>query len=238
MKPQKKLNMLRIIFGISAIVLLLIAIGAAFNTNRFLEKAVATEGVVIDLVEKGSTDSGNTLYAPVVAFTTKEGEQVEFVSASSSYPPAYELNESIEVLYLPEKPTDAKIKGTFSLWGVSIITGILGVVFSIFPLVLFLIGNRKAKLKEMLLRNGYEIKAQYLGVRQNQSLSVGGAHPYIIEAQWQEPVSKKLHVFKSENIWFNPESFVNAEEIKVWIDHPKQPKKYWMDISFLPEMAG
>ncbi len=237
MKPQKTIRTMQIVFGAVAMIFLIASISAAINTLNFLENAIGTEGEVIALAESRSSDSHNSLYAPVVMFTTTEGKEEVFVSSSSSYPAAYDVGESIEVLYLEEDPSEVKIKGFFSFWGISFITGVMGVMFAIFPVTMLVIGIKKTKKKAMLKRNKITIKAKYLGVRMNTMVSINGAQPYVIEAQWKEPNSNKVHVFKSENIWFDPSDFINTEELTIFVDHPRKPKNYWMDISFLPKLA-
>ncbi len=237
MKPQKTIRTMQIVFGATAMIFLIASISAAINTLNFLENAIGTEGEVIALAESRSSDSHNSLYAPVVMFTTTEGKEEVFVSSSSSYPAAYDVGESIEVLYLEEDPSEVKIKGFFSFWGISFITGGMGVMFAIFPVTMLVIGIKKTKKKAMLKRNKITIKAKYLGVRMNTMVSINGAQPYVIEAQWKEPNSNKVHVFKSENIWFDPSDFINTEELTVFVDDPRKPKSYWVDISFLPKLA-
>ena len=58
----------------------------------------------------------------------------------------------------------------------------------------------------------------------------------MIVSQWQNPATSKLHIFESDNIWFDPTDFIKTDKIKVWIDR-KNPKKYMVDLSFLPEVA-
>ena len=48
-------------------------------------------------------------------------------------------------------------------------------------------------------------------------------------------VSNKLRVFHSENLWFDPTRFATAKTVTVLLD-PKDPKRYHMDVSFLPEL--
>ena len=67
--------------------------------------------------------------------------------------------------------------------------------------------------------------------------SVNGQHPWRILAQWQNPATGKLHLFHSENLWFDPSRFVATQkQVRVLID-PQQPNRYSMDLSFLPELA-
>ena len=91
--------------------LLFFAIGSGLTyRQRTLEKqGLEAQGVVVALQE--NSDSDGSTYAPVVQFKTAEGQSVEFVSSYSSSPPSYDVGEPVIVVYPPEKPKDAIIKG-------------------------------------------------------------------------------------------------------------------------------
>lgn len=46
-----------------------------------------------------------------------------------------------------------------------------------------------------------------------------------------------MHVFVSDCIWFDPTDHIDTDELTVLIDKDS-PKKYYVDISFLPEVAS
>ena len=61
--------------------------------------------------------------------------------------------------------------------------------------------------------------------------------PYAIFAQWYDPATNNIHVFKSQSIWFDPTDHAEiGDGIEVLID-ANNPKRYYVDVSFLPEMA-
>ena len=45
-----------------------------------------------------------------------------------------------------------------------------------------------------------------------------------------------MHVFESDNVWFDPTSYVKGRKITVFIENDN-PKKYLVDLSFLPKLA-
>lgn len=204
------------------------------NTQTFLDNAIRIEGVVIDLVRSRSSDS--TTYAPMVRFKTSQGTTIEFTSTTSSNPPAYSRGEQVEVLYEAIQPHSAKIDSFFSIWGGAVIVGGIGIVFFMVGFGMVLSGLRKAKNKEYLLQRGVRINTQFQSVSRNTHMRVNGRNAYLITSQWQDPTTSKIHVFESDNIWFDPEEHINSETILVYIE-PKDPKKYYMDISFLPQLA-
>lgn len=204
-------------------------------TQEFLKYAVATEGTVVELVRSRSSDS--TTYSPVVQFKTQGGSIVEFTSSSGSNPPSYSKGEVVEVLYQESSPEQAKINGFFSLRGASTILGGIGSVFFLVGFSIILLGSLKGKKIEYLRKNGIPIKAKFQSVERNGSLKVNGKNPYQICVQWENPATSEVHVFNSENIWFDPTDHINNDEITVLIEKNK-PEKYHVDISFLPKVAG
>ncbi|MCK4742642.1 MAG: DUF3592 domain-containing protein [Sulfuriflexus sp.] len=206
------------------------------KTMFFLESAITTEGVVTELVRSRSSSDSSYTYAPVVKFKTSQDTTIEFTSTTSSNPPSYSRGEQIEVLYDPIQPHSAKINSFFSLWGGSVIVGGIGAVFFLIGFGIIFLGIRKARNKEYLLQRGVRINTQFQSVSRNTRMRVNGRNPYMITSQWQDPTTTKIHVFESENIWFDPEQHINSETIVVYIE-AKNPSKYHMDISFLPQLA-
>jgi len=120
------------------------------NTTSFLATSITSQGTVIDMETRrsssssgsGSSSKKSKTYAPVIRFTDKSGNSYSFTSSTSSNPPSYSIGESIEVLYNPVSPSDAKIKGFFSIWGGILILGILGIVFFGIGISFFIGKNR------------------------------------------------------------------------------------------------
>ena len=73
-------------------------------------------------------------------------------------------------------------------------------------------------------------------VEQSGGARVRGRRAYRIVSHWQDPVSGNLHVFRSDDIWFDPSDYIDRDQITVRID-PRDPKNYHVDIGFLPELA-
>jgi len=80
-----------------------------------------------------------------VRFKTADGKSIEFQSTTQSNPPAYYAGQNVTVLYDPGKPNSAAISGLFSIWGVSLILGIIGTVFTGVGLALVLAGRRLSR---------------------------------------------------------------------------------------------
>ena len=91
--------------------LLFFAIGSGMTIRqRALEKrGIKAPGIVVGLQE--NYDSDGSTYTPIVQFRTDSGQSVEFVSSYSSSPPAYKVGETVTVVYPPDNPKEAIIKG-------------------------------------------------------------------------------------------------------------------------------
>lgn len=231
---MKVIAIIKYVFTLVGIGMLVGAFLFYRSTNSFLAEAAKAEGTVIELVQSRSGDS--TTYRPVVQFESKNGQAIEFVSSSGSNPPSYSKGQKVEVLYRPTQPQDAKISGFFSLWGGSVILGGLGGVFFFIGTGIILAGTLKGRKDEYLKKNGMSIETEYQSVELNTALSVNGRNPFRVLTQWQNPSTSELHIFKSNNMWFDPSSYIKRKKITVFIEKGN-PKKYYVDLSFLPKLA-
>ncbi len=95
-----------------------------FYQDYALQKdGVQVEGTVITL-RTSQDDDGSTSYAPVVRFTSQGGREFTFESNFYSSPPQYKTGQKVTVLYPPDQPSEAKIKGEGSL--LAFIFGLVG----------------------------------------------------------------------------------------------------------------
>ena len=236
---MKVLNIIKYVFTIIGAGMLIGTFSIYKNTNEFIKKSIETEGTVIELLEsRSSSSSDNTImYKPLVQFTDNKGTHIEFSSSTSSNPPSYSVNEKVEVIYNPESPNKAKIKSFFSLWGGATILGVLGLVFFIIGGSIIAYSIKKKNMLKYLKQHGTKIASDFQNVNINTSLAVNGKNPFIVVSQWQNPETSELHIFTSDNIWFDPTDFIKTDKINVLIDR-KNTKRYSVDLSFLPKVAG
>jgi len=226
-----KSTILLLIIGIS---LIIGSIYSIQNTNKFLSLASTTIGNVVGFDRNDSGDS--ITYSPVVEFVTESGESIEFVSSVGSSDPNYSRGENVKIYYLPFSPNEAKIDGVFELWGLSIITGAIGSVFLliVFGKVAF---TKLSHQKEKYLReNGEKITTTIQSIDLNTGFKVNGRSPFCIFTHWKNPATSEIHIFKSKNLWFDPSNYITKEDITVYLDKTN-PKKYHVDLSFLPKIA-
>lgn len=231
---MKAITIVKYVFGLIGAALLAGAFFMYRSTSDFLAEAIKTEGTVVDLALSRSSNS--TTYSPIVQFTSRDGQAIEFISSFSSNPPSYRKGEKVEVLYLPVNPQDAKISGFFSLWGGVSIVGGLGAVFFAIGTGIMLAGRLKERKNDYLLKHGAPIETQFQSVSVNTAFSDNGRNPFVILTQWQNPATSEIHVFRSDNIWFDPSNYVAGKKITVYIEQGN-PKNYHVDLSFLPRFA-
>jgi len=228
-------SIVKYVFAIVGAGMLLGAGALRANTSRFLAHASPARGTVVALQPKRSSD-GSTTYSPVVHF--KHGAQmIEFTSQNSSSPPGYHIGEIVPVLYLDTNPYDAKLNSFFSLWAGALIVGGIGAVFLLIGGGMILVPLRHKRVDDYLVHQGVPVEADIQSVAINTAVSINGRNPFRIVAQWQDPATSQVHVFESHNIWFDPSSYIKQKAIRVFVDRAN-PKKYYVDVSFLPQLAN
>lgn len=231
---MRTLKIIKYVFGVVGLSMGLGAVALYQHTSAFVAQATSTSGIVSELVESRSSDS--VTWRPRVSFSDVNGTAIQFTSSTSSNPPSYETGETVEVLYIPGEPHSAVINGFFSLWGGTLVLAILGCVFFLTGAGIWTAQLMKARRDQVLKQSGLRISTQFQAVELNQSLQVNGRNPFRIVSQWHNPATGKVHVFKSENLWFDPAAHISIGSIDVLIERDN-PARYLMDTSFLPELA-
>jgi len=118
------------------------AIYAVVDTKAWLARSVEAEGSVVEMVRVVDRETNSSMFAPLVRFKTADGKSIDFQSSTQSNPPAYYAGQTVTVLYDPGKPNSAAIAGLFSIWGIAIILGIIGTVFTGVGFALAIAGRR------------------------------------------------------------------------------------------------
>lgn len=120
------------VFGVIGLILLTIGIVGLNNTIQWVTEAERTDGTVVRISAYSTVSDGvtTTMYSPVVSFIDKSGNQFTFSSNVSSSSVDYKTGDKIPVLYNRDKPEEARVKSFFSLWGVTLIVGGIGLIFT------------------------------------------------------------------------------------------------------------
>jgi len=230
---MKAIAIVKYLFTLVGLAMLAGAFFIYTSTNAFLKDAVTAEGIVVELLVSRTSDSVS--YRPLVEFTAENGRVIEFAPTAGSNPARYSEGEPVEVLYQTARPSDAKINDFFSLWGVALILAAMGTVFFLAGAAIILFMALKGRQDEILKTSGVAIETRYQSVEQNTALSVNGRHPFRVLTQWQNPATSDIHIFKSNNLWFDPSAYIKQETIRVFIARDN-PEKYYVDLSFLPKL--
>lgn len=227
----------RFIFSIFLVVGILFLVGTTFSLYSGMDMAkngIKTTGTITDLDISVSEDKSRT-YFPIIQFTTQENQQVEFRSSMGSSSYRGSIGQSIDVLYNPANPNDAIIDSTFGVYGLSIILGIFGGVFTLIGGVPVVFGIASKKKSTRLLREGTPVQVKITGVEENTMIQINKRSPYQIIADVHDKDTNTIKRYKSENIYFDPSPYIDRENVTVYIDKSNS-SKYYMDISFLPKL--
>lgn len=201
------------------------------RTLAFRQSAEEATGRVVDLVR------GQDTYAPLVEYRAADGQTYTFVSSTSSNPPRYNPGEEVPVLYDPGDPYHARIDRWMETWFLPLLFGFVGLVFTGVGGGMLAHGRMKKQRRAWLATHGKRIEARFVGVEQNGSLRVNGRHPWRLTCQWHNPDTHEVHVFHSDDLWFDPSGHIDRGSLDVLID-PRNPRRYHVDISFLPRLAS
>jgi len=197
------------------------------SQQAFLATAHKAEGIVKELIFSRSGKKGGVYY-PLVEFSTPDGQVHSFRSDTGTNPASYDEGERVEVRYDPKQPSQAKLTGFWSLWGLSAIFGGLGSIFTLIGLGVLWSGIRTKQRIQQLKVTGTPIE---LPARVEYS-NLKGSRGYYIRCEWYNPNDGKMYIYDSEKMLFDPTRFLR-EHVRVWID-PQNPKNYHVDTSFLP----
>ncbi|AUG07145.1 DUF3592 domain-containing protein [Pseudomonas sp. S09G 359] len=232
---MKVLSFFKYVFSAVGIILLVGGFLAYKNTSDFLLDAISAQGTVTGLEQSRSSDSVS--YYPIVSFIGINGQPVKFRSSVGSSRSSYAVGEKVEVLYSSSDPAGAKLKSFFALWGATLVMAIMGAVFLSIGGLIFLIGVLKGRKRAYLQRNGVAIEAKIQSVEVKTNISMNGQSPFVVVCQWLNPMTRQLHTFESENIWFDPTPYIEQDTVTVLVEKDN-PEKYYVDISFLPKLAA
>ena len=231
---KKKINLTYKIFFSTGIIMFLIAGYLYYKSVKFRKSAYKTNGEVIELVSHQDSDNRTTMYAPKVSYFV-DGIEHFYTSNSSSSNPSLNEGDKIIVYYDPKNANNVELQGIEFYLGILILGGI-GLVFALIGIIPLYLRKRRNEKNEWLKINGQKIKAHFEGISLNNSYQVNGRSPYNVNAQFLDIKNNKVYTFKSENIWFDPTPFIqNIDTVNVIIASNNDFKKYFMDISFLPQ---
>ena len=126
---------------------ILVAAWWQFTQRRaFVRHSAIASGTIVDLIEERSSDmtsdsmNEEISYFPKVKFQTPSGREVIFQSAMGSGRKAGRIGRTVAVRYRADQPDVAEIDSFMSLWGVTLVWGVVGAGFLFAGLGMILVG--------------------------------------------------------------------------------------------------
>ena len=97
---------------------MLIGATEAISTQQQIAAFANARGTIVDnaYLESDDGDSTSSAYYPVVEFKPNDGPQQRFTDGAGSLPPEYAVGDSVDVIYNPARPAEARIASWFRLW--------------------------------------------------------------------------------------------------------------------------
>lgn len=176
-----------------------------FDTNKGNE--ISTTAVITDMDSYRRGD-GNIYYD---VFITYEINDEIYETKLNEYSSDYYVGKELEIYYKEDQPYDVHTKLPIEI--ALIICGIFSLIFILIGgigIICILSKERKVK---MLRKSGEIIYATYKNVSYNKNLMINGRHPYNIICEYTNPMDGTKYLFKSENIWENPEYIIKEKDI-------------------------
>ncbi len=223
---------LMIFFGIFASIGAICLLVALFFTYKTVTKISSWQEAPATLV--GFDRNSNN---PTVEFSYNN-QKIQFHSTFSSSD--METGQTLQVHFPPGEPEGAEIKNFFMLWFLPLFLGIFALTFG--GVGFFGLSRQMKKLgaKRELFDNqkGKKLSLPISDITQDTSFKVNGRSPYIVITQWVNPLTNVMHEFKSDYVWYHPGTLLgNQKQMDVYIDE-NDPKRYYMDTTFLPKKAN
>ena len=229
MKQNIKENLVWIIFA--SIGLIFTIVGIFISTNIFnYENKIDTVGTITRITSSRDSDE-DTSHTVYVSYNVR-GKAYE--SKLNSYSSSFYEGKTIDIYYDQTDPNKIGIK---SLDLVFLIFPGMGLLFLVIGSSGLIVNKKKNSLEKRLKISGTAIYATYVETIMNTSFQVNGRSPYNIICEWNNPADNQKYIFKSKNIWYNPENTIaerNIQQFPVYID-PNNMKKYAVDIDAILE---
>lgn len=212
------------------------------NLFEFRSQAQVVTGEVTGYASSRGS-KGGTMYTPTVQYRIPapeggSGARFEISGNVRSSGRGYDIGEQVAVLYRPEAPEQGRIDSFVEQWLLPTVFGFFALVFGGIAGAFLVVEIRRLRMYAWLQHSGMTVQARIVEVARNTSLKVNGRSPWVIRAQWQHPVTQKIHVFESENLWYDPSEFVDGrDQCPVRVD-ADDPSRYRVNIEWLPKQAG
>lgn len=212
---------------------LLFGVVVIVRNQQLLSVAERISGRVIEIVSARNHE-GHTMYHPVIKYQNSVGADKVWEPSSSTSWSKFQLNDAVVLLIDPNNQNRIALDSFDSLWLFPLVFGSIGIVLCMIGLGVVLASIKHRSDNAWLKANGQIVEAQYVRLV-DANVVVNGRRPHQLMCQWNNSKDGKVYTFLSDNVWFDPSTYLMKDQtIKVVVD-PNNPAKYWMDLSFLPK---
>lgn len=228
MKQNKSTNIIWVIFTIIGTLFFILGTSIVISNYKDRENRIYTIGTITEITSYKDSD-GDIKHNTYVSYNI-DGKQYE--SDLNGYSSSFYKGKEIEIYYNKNNPN---IIGTEIFDFLTFIFPTLGLIVIIIGINGLVSKVRKKRIVKILKENGQLIYADYVETVCNTSYSLNDRHPYNINCEWTNTLNGKKYLFKSDNIWFNPEKIIREKNIKtfpIYIDMNSM-KNYYMDLEEL-----
>lgn len=227
---MKKVKFIFYTFAIVGVIALIIDYFVFQSESQLAKNGIETKGIVIEYSEDNSDRT--TIYFPIILFHTEDNRNITFVASQGSSHFDYEIGEEVDVIYLPDNPQKVAINSFLGQYGGTLVLSSIGGIFFFTGAIPLFYLKRKANKNKQLLRDGLPIKAKISMIAINKRVRINNNSPYQIIAKHSNTSDNHVTRYISDYIFFDPTPYIKDEFVTVYIDK-KNPKKYYLDISFL-----
>lgn len=215
------------IFWIVAVPLIVGGLVMGYGSWHLLQTGATAQGSVVDITSSTSTSRDSKtgqqtiskFFYPTVEFKTADGKTARFTSKlGNGNQPGYEIGQSVEVLYMPDNPADAKIKSGMELWFAPCMMILFGGIWIVIWFICkkFLPKDPDTDFaKDLLPTFGETIVANIVSIEQLSRTAPASDDPlaqapWIIRAEWNDPKTNKPYRFASKPIPKDPRGRVGT----------------------------
>ncbi len=227
MKENKTEKIIFIVFLIMGLLFLGIGTVICIKTFDYSGK-IETTGIISQIVPY--TDSDGDIKHNVYVKYRVNGE--DYNSKLNGYSSSYHVGKKIKIYYYENNINRIGVK---SLDMLMLLFPGFGIIFTCIGGIPLIVKSNKKKQEKKLKEFGTRINAVYIETIINDSYTVNGRTPYYIICEWDNPTDNKKYIFKSKNLWINPETIIAEKNIKtfsVYVDMNNM-HKYIVDVDEL-----
>ena len=212
-KPKNQFieKILALIFGVLGVIFIIVAVLLASHSGRIARTYIKTTAEItgFDISRRNTDDRYSRRTAIKYEVEGQSLEQLLNEYSSSMYE-----GKIIPVLVNPEDYYD--VRTSTLLYLPAIIFGVVAIPFLVVSIILIVVMVSRNKRFSRIYEEGKRITAEVTGGRINRNYSVNNRHPWRLECRYEDTFSGEEHVFKSGNVWFDPNQYI-GRPISVYI---------------------